>query len=480
MNEWLRPGSSSSPWIRAAEFAPTSRMRTAVRPVESTVSVAVRNTVSPRVRARNFTRASLCPRFGSKLKESDRYASVSQAWVAWSAGAAPDGRLALIAGVPNIVTVRNTTRPDALLTSAQKVMAVDGGTGSRRITTLVWGFRARSRSSRLSRLQILSIAARGGVRPAHDAVVLDDAHILGVEGHREEIRELETERGVVRDGLRDAPHPVVDRDDRDFGLQGDDVREPRACSREDVTIPTLGIHLQKHARALDPGGEFRVQALQPLDPDRHRTAAPMRLGKALLAVVVRPKERGEHRRVRDVDRQRAGLAPKSDVVPAPVRVARRHALQPRERVRHGLERHDAAAVAGLTQELVELAFVGADVEDAVHGECREQSANVPFVRMQRGEAHDLVAEALEDALDATFEDPPWAGRRLITHAGRIREPAGHEPPPSPAHLRQRPLPCEGEAESSSVEIIASSTSPRAARGSVRFPEIVRRRCGERV
>src|SRR3989441_9750963 len=150
MNEWLRPGSSSSPWIRAAEFAPTSRMRTAVRPVESTVSVAVRNTVSPRVRARNFTRASLCPRFGSKLKESDRYASVSQAWVAWSAGAAPDGRLALIAGVPNIATVRNTTRPDALLTSAQKVMAVDGGTGSRRITTLLWGFRARSRSSRLS------------------------------------------------------------------------------------------------------------------------------------------------------------------------------------------------------------------------------------------------------------------------------------------------------------------------------------------
>src|SRR2546426_6500939 len=150
MNEWLRPGSSSSPWIRAAEFAPTSRMRTAVRPVESTVSVAVRNTVSPRVRARNFTRASLCPRFGSKLKESDRYASVSRAWVAWSAGAAPDGRLALIAGVPNIVTVRNTTRPDALLTSAQKVMAVDGGTGSRRITTLFLGFWARSRSSRLS------------------------------------------------------------------------------------------------------------------------------------------------------------------------------------------------------------------------------------------------------------------------------------------------------------------------------------------
>src|SRR5256885_4252465 len=99
--------------------------------------------------------------------------------------------------------------------------------------------------------------------------------------------------------------------------------------------------------------------------------------------------------------------------------------------------------------------------------------------MQRGEAHDLVAEALEDALDATFEDLPWADRRLIAHAGRIREPAGHEPPPPPAHLRQRPLPCEGEAESSSVEIIASSTSPRAARGSVRFPEIVRRRCGER-
>src|SRR5712664_2986575 len=123
MNEWLRPGRASSPSIRDAEFAPTSRMRTAVRPVESTVSVAVRNTVNPRVRARNFTRASLWPRFGSKLKGSDRYASVSRAWVAWSAGAAP------------VVTVRNTTRPDALLTFAQKVMAGDGGTGSRRITT---------------------------------------------------------------------------------------------------------------------------------------------------------------------------------------------------------------------------------------------------------------------------------------------------------------------------------------------------------
>jgi len=33
--------------------------------------------------------------------------------------------------------------------------------------------------------------------------------------------------------------------------------------------------------------------------------------------------------------------------------------------------------------------------------------NVPFVRMQRGEAHDLVAEALEDVLDATFEEPQW-------------------------------------------------------------------------
>src|SRR5207245_6638375 len=52
--------------------------------------------------------------------------------------------------------------------------------------------------------------------------------------------------------------------------------------------------------------------------------------------------------------------------------------------------------------------------------------------------------------------------------------------PSPAHLRQRPLPCEGEAVSSSVEIIASSTSPRAARGSVRFPEIVRRSEERRV
>src|SRR3989442_6320320 len=142
MTEWLRPGSSSSPWIRAAEFAPTSRMRTAVRPVESTVSVAVRNTVSPRVRARNFTRASLCPRFGSKLKERDRYASVSRAWVAWSAGAAPDGRLALIAGVPNIVTVRNTKRPDALLTSAQKALAVDGRPRPLRVTTLFCGFLA--------------------------------------------------------------------------------------------------------------------------------------------------------------------------------------------------------------------------------------------------------------------------------------------------------------------------------------------------
>src|SRR5438128_2607382 len=148
MNEWLRPGSSSSPWIRAAEFAPTRRMRTAVRPVESTVSVAVRNTVIPRVRARNFTRAALWPRFGSKLKGSDRYASVSRAWVAWSAGAAPDGRVALIAGVPNLVTVRNTTRPDALLTFAQKVMAVDGGTGSRRITTLLCRFSGLERRPR--------------------------------------------------------------------------------------------------------------------------------------------------------------------------------------------------------------------------------------------------------------------------------------------------------------------------------------------
>src|SRR2546425_11789493 len=136
MNEWLRPGSSSSPWIRAAEFAPTSRMRTAVRPVESTVSVAVRNTVSPRVRARNFTRASLCPRFGSKLEGSDRYASVSRAWVAWSAGAAAaDGRL---------VTVRNTTRPDALRTFAPRVMAGDGGTGSGRITTFLCRFSSAS------------------------------------------------------------------------------------------------------------------------------------------------------------------------------------------------------------------------------------------------------------------------------------------------------------------------------------------------
>src|SRR5712664_1773864 len=129
MNEWLRPGRASSPSIRDAEFAPTSRMRTAARPVESTVSVAVRNTVNPRVRARNFTRASLWPRFGSKLKGSDRYASVSRAWVGWSAGAAPDGR-----------TVRNTTRHDALLTFAQKVMADDGGTGSRRITTFLCRF----------------------------------------------------------------------------------------------------------------------------------------------------------------------------------------------------------------------------------------------------------------------------------------------------------------------------------------------------
>src|SRR5947208_12618457 len=128
MNEWLRPGRASSPSIRAAEFAPTSRMRTALRPVESTVSVAVRNTVIPRVRARNFTRASLWPMFGSKLKGSDRYASVSWAWVAWSAEAAPDGRLVPIAGVPNVVTLRNTARLDALL-AAQKAMAADGGTG---------------------------------------------------------------------------------------------------------------------------------------------------------------------------------------------------------------------------------------------------------------------------------------------------------------------------------------------------------------
>src|SRR5258708_4936946 len=124
MNEWLRPGRASSPSIRAAEFAPTSRMRSAVRPVESTVSVAVRNTEIPRVRARNFTRASVWPRFGSKLKGSDRYASVSRAWVIWSAWAAPD-----------IVTARNTRRLDALRTFAHKVMAGDGGTGSRRITT---------------------------------------------------------------------------------------------------------------------------------------------------------------------------------------------------------------------------------------------------------------------------------------------------------------------------------------------------------
>src|SRR5207249_8727170 len=74
------------------------------------------------------------------------------------------------------------------------------------VSQLFYGVFGRVHARRDSvRLPILSIADRGGAHPAHDAVVLDDAHILGVEGHREEIRELETERGVVRDGLRDAP-----------------------------------------------------------------------------------------------------------------------------------------------------------------------------------------------------------------------------------------------------------------------------------
>jgi len=98
-------------------------MRTAVRPVESTVSVEVRNTEIPRVRARNFTRASVWPRFGSKLKGSDRYASVSRL-----GSPGPPG--------PPRMSRRPGTRQDPTPSYLRAYgHGRDGGTGSRRITT---------------------------------------------------------------------------------------------------------------------------------------------------------------------------------------------------------------------------------------------------------------------------------------------------------------------------------------------------------
>jgi len=60
-----------------------------------------------------------------------------------------------------------------------------------------------------------------------------------------------------------------------------------------------------------------------------------------------------------------------------------------------------------------------------------------------------------------------ADRRLIGDAGRIQEPADHEPPPSAAHLRQRRRPCEGEAESQSGSPGASMSSRRTSSVDIR-------------
>src|SRR5262245_18986916 len=54
----------------------------AFRAVRSTVSVEVRNTVMPGVRARNFTRGSVWPRLGSKL--SGRLRNAGPAAAAWA------------------------------------------------------------------------------------------------------------------------------------------------------------------------------------------------------------------------------------------------------------------------------------------------------------------------------------------------------------------------------------------------------------
>src|SRR5262249_13862668 len=68
--KWLRPGSGSTPWTSAVALAPTSRIRTAARAGTNTVSVGAPNRGTPRPRGRNFTRGSVWPTFGSKLKGS--------------------------------------------------------------------------------------------------------------------------------------------------------------------------------------------------------------------------------------------------------------------------------------------------------------------------------------------------------------------------------------------------------------------------
>jgi hypothetical protein len=50
-------------------------------------------------------------------------------------------------------------------------------------------------------------------RATHHAIVLKHADVVGIEGHRKEMCELEAKGIVVRDGLHHAAHPVVDRDD---------------------------------------------------------------------------------------------------------------------------------------------------------------------------------------------------------------------------------------------------------------------------
>jgi len=69
-------------------------MRTTDRVVRNTVSVEVRKSVIPPLRARNFTRESVWPRFGAKLTGSALNAGVGLEAYVFVARASSDRRIA--------------------------------------------------------------------------------------------------------------------------------------------------------------------------------------------------------------------------------------------------------------------------------------------------------------------------------------------------------------------------------------------------
>jgi len=69
-------------------------MRTTDRVVRNTVSVEVRKSVIPPLRARNFTRGSVWPRFGAKLTGSVLNAGVGLEAYVFVAKASSDRRIA--------------------------------------------------------------------------------------------------------------------------------------------------------------------------------------------------------------------------------------------------------------------------------------------------------------------------------------------------------------------------------------------------